>query len=478
MSEKKSNKKTPENGKSTRPQLVDSHAHITFSDFDSDRDEVVERAKLAGVEFIITIGAGEGIEGNARAVELSKKYECVFATVGVHPHDAEKLPDDYISKLRAFAKEKKVVAIGEIGLDYFRKHAGVEAQKKVFRECLQLAHELALPCVIHSRDAHEDTLEIIKEIGVPKRGGVFHCFSGSAELAKKVCDMGFLISVPGVVTFGGAGQLKEVVALTALEKIIIETDCPFLAPEPYRGKRNEPAYVKLVAEKIAEIKALRFEDVARVTTLNAKRFFELPGSELAPKIAYVIRNSLYLNITNQCNLACRFCPKFTDFEVKGYYLKLMQEPSVDEVFLCAGEPKDYDEVVFCGYGEPTRRLEVLKIIAKRMKERGAKKVRLNTDGLANLHYGRNILPELEGLIDSISISMNAPSADVHKSLCPSKYGEKAYPALLDFVREAKKYIPEVVVSVVSVPDVDISACQKIADELGVPLRVRPFMNVG
>lgn len=463
---------------SNKSTLIDTHAHLSFPDFDKDREEMLKRAWDAGLEAIITIGAGEKIAGNEAAIKLCESDERIFAALGIHPHDADAFEKEWIEHLLKLAKHPRVVAIGEIGLDYHYDHSKPEKQREVFRQMLGLAKRAKKPIIIHDREAHEDTLKIIKEEDAAKLGGVFHCFSGDLKFAEKVLAQGFCISIPGIVTFQKAKQMQEVVAEIPLEKMVIETDCPFLAPAPYRGQRNEPCYVAGVAAKIAEIKGLAAEDVSRVTTLTARRIFKLPGAEILPSIAYCIRNSLYLNITNRCNMACKFCPKFSDYEVKGYYLKLMREPSVEEVFQAMGQPEKFDEVVFCGYGEPTLRLEVLKVIAQRMKDRGVSRVRLNTDGLANLVYGRNILPELKGLIDAISISLNAADAAGHLKICPSKYGEKAYEEVCRFILEAKKWIPEVAATVVALPGLDIEACRKKADELGVPLRVREYMNVG
>lgn len=459
-------------------KLIDTHAHLTFPEFDRDREKVILNAWKSGLEFIILVGAGAGLSGNEAALRLSQSDDRFFVTVGVHPHDAATLKGRWVEELRTIAADQKVVAVGEIGLDYHHKDCEPQIQKKIFKEQIRLAADIGKPIVIHDREAHEDAWRVIEESAPPDLGCVFHCFSGDVEFAGRIVEKGFYISVPGIVTFSNARQLQAVVAEMPLEQIVLETDCPFLAPAPNRGKRNEPSFVTQVAQKIAEIKSLSFEDVARVTTLNAKRVFGLPGSGLKTQIAYQIRNSIYLNITNRCNLACRFCPKHIDYEVKGYYLKLDKEPDVEQIFQAVGQPDVYDEVVFCGYGEPTLRLEILKIIAKRMKEKGAKKVRLNTDGLANLVYGKNVLPELEGLIDSISISLNAPDAVTYQKNCPSKFGESAYEAVCEFVKEAKKFVPVVVVSVVAFPGIDLDACRKKAHELDVPLRVREYMNVG
>jgi len=458
--------------------LIDTHAHLSFEQYEANREEVKTCAWNAGVEFIILVGAGAGLDGNFRALKLAKTDARFFATVGIHPHDAGQLAPLWIDELKGLLADEKVVALGEVGLDYFHKFSDQGVQRNVFEKLIPLADEFGKPIVIHDRDAHEDVWKILNDVGLPERRGVVHCFSGDVRFAEKVIGAGFYISISGVVTFKKARDLHEVVANMPLERMVIETDCPYLAPEPFRGKINEPSYVRYVAERIAEIKGLSLEDVARVTTLNAKRLFGLPGAELIPDIAYRIRNSLYLNITNSCNLACRFCPKFIDFEVKGYYLKLDKEPGVEDIFMAMGEPENYDEIVFCGYGEPTRRLEVLKVIAARMKEKGVKKVRLNTDGLANLLYGRNVLPELSGIIDSVSVSLNAADADFYSKICPSKFGALAYEEVCRFIVEAKKHIPEVTASVVALPGLDLDACRKKAKELGIVLKIREYMNVG
>lgn len=458
--------------------FIDTHAHLTFPEFDKDRDEVLSRAWDAGLTNIILIGVGDSAKEREKALLLSRTDERLFATVGVHPHDAGKVKAGFAADIERLAEDEKIVAIGEIGLDYHQEHSIPAEQRKCFETQLKIAERVKKTVVIHDREAHDDVWKMVGDSGLSETGAVFHCFSGSLEFARKIIDAGFYISIPGVVTFKNAKNLAEVVAEIPLERMVIETDCPYLAPDPHRGKRNEPAFVVRVAEKIAEIKNLSVEDVARVTSLAARRLFKLPGAELEPHIAYAIRNSLYLNITNRCNLACRFCPKFSDFEVKGYFLKLQREPDVDEIFLAMGNPEKYNEVVFCGYGEPTTRLEILKVIAERMKEKGVKKIRLNTDGLANLTYGRNILPELSGHIDAISVSLNAADAATYAKNCPSRFGERAYAAVCDFISEARRYIPEVIATVVALPDLDVEACRKKAKKLGVQLRVREYMNVG
>jgi TatD DNase family protein len=259
--------------------------------------------------------------------------------------------------------------------------------------------------------------------------------------------------------------------------MLVETDCPYLSPQSWRGKRCEPAYVRSTAEKLSEIKGLTLEDVARITSLNAWRLFGIGEVDQSTRIAYVIRNSLYLNITNRCTNSCTFCAKFRDFTVKGHQLCLEREPTAEEVKKAIGDPSAYDEVVFCGYGEPLLRLDLVKEIAGSLKQHDIT-VRINTDGQANLVHGRDILPELAGLVDAISVSLNAPDAATYQEICQSEYGEQGYPAILDFLVKAGQHIPTVTATAVALPGIDIDACRKVAEELRVGFRERAYNEVG
>lgn len=454
--------------------LIDTHAHIEMKEFDPDRDEVVKRAGEAGVKYLISVGSN--LNGSKNAVDISERYENVYASVGIHPHDVKEIDETTLPALRELASSDKVVAIGEIGLDYFKEFSPKEIQIKRFRELLRLAKDLNKPVIIHDRDAHEDTLRILKEERV--KNGVVHCFSGNCEFAKETLKLGFYISFTGVITFPKSGDARMAVEAVPIERLMVETDCPYLAPVPHRGKRNEPAFVTEVAGAIAKIKGLSFEDVARITTLNAKELFGIGSADKEAKIAYPIRDSLYLNITNRCTNQCAFCAKFRSYTVKGHYLELSYEPAFADVISAVGDPTRYKEVVFCGYGEPLLKLELVKDVAKWLKSRGVE-VRVNTDGLANLVHDRNILPELKGLVDSISVSLNAENAERYLKLCRPPQGEKAYEAVKTFIKEASAYIPEVQATVVTLPGVPVEICREIAEkELGVKFRAREYNEVG
>jgi TatD DNase family protein len=455
--------------------FFDTHAHLDISPLREAEGDVVARARAAGVGRMVTVGID--VESSARAVEIAHRHDGVYAAVGVHPHDAASLSPDALAEVERLASCDKVVAIGETGLDYYRDRCPRDVQRAAFREQLRLARRAGLPVIVHDREAHADVLSILREESGGEAGGILHCFSGDAAMAREVVAMGFLVSIPGTVTYKNAETLAGVVRALPLEKLLIETDCPYLAPVPHRGRPNEPSFVPLVAARIAELKGVTVEDVGRVTTLNAKRLFRLPIDE-SVRISYMIRNSLYLNLTNRCTNDCVFCAKRHDFHVKGHLLQLADEPTVQAVLDEVGDPTAYDEVVFCGFGEPLLRLEEVKAIARALKDRGAT-IRVNTDGLASLVHGRNVLPELSGLVDALSVSMNAGDAESYARICPNSYGAASFPALLDFLREAPKYVPSVTATAVALPGLDTDAVARLAASIpGIAFRLRPYDEVG
>lgn len=257
--------------------MVDSHCHLDFPDYQSDFEAVLERTREA-LDFVVNIGTDE--HTSKRAVELAESHDFIYATVGVHPHDAATVSDVLMDKLHTLAKNPRVVGIGECGLDYCGLTPGQEeqekeAQRRVFSQHIELARELSLPFIVHSRDAYDDLLSILIEKGSGVRG-VVHCFLGTPEQAKKFLDLGLYVSFTGIITFKNAApSLLDTVRQVPLARIMAETDAPFLAPVPYRGKRNEPSYVQEVARKIAELKGLSYEEVDSVTTKNARELFHI-----------------------------------------------------------------------------------------------------------------------------------------------------------------------------------------------------------
>jgi len=258
--------------------LFDTHAHLNDVQFDQDREEVIRRAREEfDVRYILNIGYNK--ETILTTLDLIEQYDFIYAAVGWHPHDAETCTEKELEWIRSLTKHPKVVAIGEIGLDYYRHYAPKAKQQAIFRKQIQLAREVKLPIVIHNREADADILQILKEERAAEVGGIMHCFTGNIERMKQVVAQNFLIGLGGIVTFKNAASVQEVAKQVPLDALVIETDCPYLAPHPYRGKRNESGYVRLVAEKIAELRGISVEALAASTTENALRLFNIPTME-------------------------------------------------------------------------------------------------------------------------------------------------------------------------------------------------------
>ena len=456
--------------------FIDSHIHFGDKQFDADRGLVLERARDAGVRYFINIGSD--LLTSRKAVAFAQENEGVFAAVGVHPHDAETFTSDVKKSLMELIRADKVVAIGEIGLDYYYDNSPRDVQKQVFAEQLIIAADAGLPVVIHIRDAWDDFEEIIDSAVGKSVKGVFHCYNGSAETAKRLIKKGFLISFGGYISFKNFRNTAPLETVP-IEKILIETDAPYMAPEPFRGKRNEPAYIPIIARRIAEIKYLSVEDVGRITLFNAHRLFGIAPEVEKPTIVYQIRDSLYINPTLRCTSDCVFCPRLFDPVVKGYNLKIRpeDEPTVEEVISLIGDPGRYKEVVFCGFGEPLLRLDFVKAVGKWLKERGVK-VRLNTNGQGDLIYNRNIAPELVGIIDEVSVSLNSHNPEQYNTLTRSIFNHKAFEGVLDFIKSCAAAGIKTVLTVVDVPDIDAAACRDLARQLGAEFRVRPYNELG
>ena len=251
---------------------VDTHCHLHFDSFTADREQVIQRAIQSKVNYLITLGTD--LESSEASIALADKFAVVYAAIGVHPNDAAKAEKDYLKKIVKMLENDKVVAIGEIGLDYYRDYTPRKMQHEIFREQINLAREHHLPMVIHNRDAHDDLKSVLKEERAADIGGVLHSFSGSPQFLKEVLDMNFYVSFTGVVTFTNADYYKLIDAVP-LQQLLLETDSPFLAPVPFRGKRNEPSYLKYSAEKISKIKNISLDELSEITTENAKSLFNL-----------------------------------------------------------------------------------------------------------------------------------------------------------------------------------------------------------
>ena len=248
--------------------IFDSHAHYDNKVFDSDRDEILKNLRLSGVSKIINVGCDENT--SKKSINLAKKYPFIYASVGIHPHDAKNVSLDYISKLELWSKKEKTVAIGEIGLDYHYNFSDQNTQKKVFEEQLQLAQDLSMPVIIHDREAHDDTLNLLKKY---KPKGVVHCFSGSLDIAREVINLGMYVGLGGAVTFKNAKIPCLIAKEVPLEKLLLETDAPYMAPMPFRGKRCDSSMIKEISETIAKLRNMNAEDLLDSTNKNAVKLF-------------------------------------------------------------------------------------------------------------------------------------------------------------------------------------------------------------
>ncbi len=450
-------------------KLFDTHAHLDFPQYDNIRKEIIKEAFDSGLDGIINIGVD--MESSEKSIQLADSYENIWAAVGFHPHDASKLGRSNFYRLERLAKSNKVAAIGETGLDFYRDLSPRKEQYKAFEMQIDLAKRLDLPLVIHIRDAYDEAIEALETAEASAVGGVLHCFAGEERHIDKAKELGFIFSFNGTITYKNS-KAPRMAAYAGLENIIIETDCPYLAPQAYRGKLNKPSYVSYVADKLSEIfDRYSPEDIARITYDNATELFKI-GTD-AGTIAYEIKGNLYLNITNRCSNSCFFCAGNSDYTVRGNYLKLNREPSVEEIKNAVGDISGYEEIVFCGYGEPTYRMEIMLEAAGYLKSKGAQ-LRLNTNGQGSLLNNRDITDDLAKYFDRVSISINAPTKEQYNKICKPESPEKAFDSVVDFIRDCRGKIPEVIVSVVDIPKLDISECQRFADELGVQFRLRPL----
>jgi TatD DNase family protein len=451
--------------------FIDTHAHLFYPNFEGELDEIISRSKQDGVDYILV--PATDLKTSEQVIKLTEKYEIVYGAVGIHPHDTKNWTSSLTPKIEKLAKNKKIVAIGEIGLDYYYDFSPKEKQIEAFIAQIELALKLDLPVIIHNRDSDEDMMEIIRNYCGVGLKAQFHCFNGSLEDAMELVGMNYMISFTGNITFKKADGLRKILQHIPPENLLLETDSPFMTPVPHRGKRNEPVYVKLIAEKIAELHKLRIEDVGRITSFNAFRIFGI-GSKPETVFTYKLGDSLYINVTNRCNAQCIFCQRKEKPFIRGYNLGMerSEEPSSDVYIKEIGDPKNYKEIVFCGYGEPTIRWDVVKDVSRYVKANGGK-TRLNTNGHGNIINKRDITSEMKGLIDIVSISLN--------TFDPIQYSEllgldtSYFNEMIDFAKKSKPFVEKVVMTIVSIDEVNIERARKMTEEeIGAEFRVREF----
>ncbi len=450
---------------------IDTHAHLFDKQYELDLDEVILRAKQNKVDEIII--PATDISTTEQAIKIAEKYEGVFVACGVHPHETKAWDSSIIMELENLAKHPKVIAIGEIGLDYHYDFSPKEIQIKAFQEQLELALTLDLPVIVHNRESDADMKEIITKYSALGLKAQFHCFNGSLEDAQYYISLNHIVSFTGNITFKKFDFLRDIAKQIPLNKIMIETDSPYMSPIPHRGKRNEPAYLSLVAETLAQLHSVSVEEIAEITSANAREFFSLRNIN-KPILVYPLGEALYINVTNRCNADCVFCSRKGDAVINGFSLRMNKSqelPALDYIKEI-GDPKKYSEVVFCGYGEPTIRWSVVKEIAEYVKANGGK-TRLNTNGHGNVINKFDITEEFNGRIDVVSISLNSTDKEQYSKLM--KLPEAYFEEMINFVKVAKMKNVEVVLSVVDYPEINIKLAERFArNVLGVSFRLRSY----
>ncbi len=454
--------------------MIDTHCHLDLL----RKEDFEETVRDKSLEYLLTVGYDRKTIKNA--LRLSEEYDHVYCAVGFHPHEADKVSDEDIEWLKEVAKSSpKVKALGEMGLDFYKNYSDRKRQEDIFRKQIAVARELGLPIIIHMRDAEEETIRILREEKAYEVGGIMHCFTGSYETMKKAVDLGFYISYSGILTYKNAEGVREVAKKTPTTRILLETDAPFLAPQPVRGKPNKPPYIWHTAEVLASLLPnTSLEDVDRMASENAKLVLNIANNGRKDTITYEINGKLYINLTNKCNLHCVFCQRERErnFMVKGHWVWVSRDPSVEEVIREIGDPTRYEEVVFCGYGEPTLRFSALKEIARYVKSKG-RRVRVDTNGLMFTFLPKEKLKELKGLVDVWSVSLNAPDKETYNRVCKPAQPD-AFERVVEFIREALKEGFEVIVSAVDCPGVDMERTKKLARDLGAKFKHRHYDVVG
>jgi TatD DNase family protein len=459
--------------------LTDTHAHLEDERFAADAAAVLGRARAAGVPYVVVPATNAA--GAARALALARAEPGVFFAAGLHPNDGLSLDAATERALRAALTagkaEGRAVAVGECGLDYHYMALPRAEQLELLRWHFRLARELDLPLILHQREAEEDLRRLVEEEEWPRRGAVLHRFGGDDDYYAWANDRGFYVSFTGALTFPPKkGEAPPAFFRhLALERAMVETDAPYMTPVPHRGRRNEPAYLPLVAAALAARTGRPEDDVYAETTLAARAFFGLPA-DFGGAVAYDFKDALYLNVTNRCPNDCVFCLRHARAGVGGYDLRLKMEPTAAEVLAAVGDPRRWPEVVFCGFGEPTARWETVKDVARGLKAGGGR-VRLDTNGSASLTAGRDVTPELAGLFDAVAVSVNAADAATYAEVCRPRAGAAAWEALVAFVAGARRYVPEVELTVVTTPgrpEVP-AAVEELARRWGVPVRRRPYV---
>ena len=421
--------------------MIDSHCHLNLQHFEDDREATIARAVSDGVVAFVNIGYDR--DSLRETLELVERYPFVFGAAGVHPHDAATLDDDLEAQVRHALDHPRVVAVGEIGLDFYRNLSPREVQVETFRRMIKLAREKDKPIIIHCRDAFNEVIDVLESEGGPYRG-IFHAFSAGEAEARRVAELGFHVGIGGVVTYRNA-RLGETVATIPLERIVLETDSPYLTPHPWRGKRNEPSFVAHVARTVARVKDMSLADVDRATTESTYAALGLSAASL-PRPVYKVESAVYI-----------------------------QAATADPADLDAVPTDGVSEAIITGFSDPLERPEHVLALAARARERGWR-VRVNTMGLANHAAGRDVTQELKGNVDEVNVVLFGATVRAHDELAYPAAGNEGWASIRDFVRSSVAAGIETVCEFVAVPGFEAEPCREFARELGATYDIRMYRS--
>ncbi len=421
--------------------MIDSHCHLNLQHFEDDREGTIARAVSDGVVAFVNIGYDR--ESLRETLELVERYPFVFGAAGVHPHDAATLDDNLEATVRHALDHPRMIAVGEIGLDFYRNLAPREVQVETFRRMIRLAREKNKPIIIHCRDAFNEVIDVLESEGGTYRG-IFHAFSAGEAEARKVSELGFHVGIGGVVTYRNA-RLGETVAGIPIERVVLETDSPYLTPHPWRGKRNEPSFVAHVARTVARVKGLSPAEIDHATMQSTFDALGLDAGAL-PRPVYKIENAVYI-----------------------------QAASADPADVDAAPGEGVEEAIITGFTDPLERPEHVLALAARARERGWR-VRVNTMGLANHAAGRDVTPELAGNVDEVNVILFGPNARVHDELAYPGVGTEGWASIREFVRASVAAKIETVCEFVAVPGFEAEPCREFAHELGATYDIRMYRS--
>ncbi len=408
------------------------------------------------------------MESSIRAAEISRSRSGVYAAAGVHPNDLNSEASDCTDFIAGILLHPAVVAVGETGLDLYHDRIPLTRQRECFRKHIVMAEAFGLTLIVHSRNAEREVLDTLPEnLSVPV---IMHCYTGPDDIAMEAASRGYYIGFAGPVTFQRNDRLRDLARSLPVDRILIETDSPYLSPEPVRGRRNEPSNVSFIAETLSEIWDENYEDTAEILLRNS-----LEALQLSPlrrtDLAYRLSGNIYMNITGKCSNNCRFCIKNMTDGIEGYYLKHHEEPGRErlEAIIELLEPDMGNELVFCGFGEPTMRPELLRNLAEKASEKGFS-VRLNTNGTCLERLSFEETAELLAPFNSVSVSLNASSREEYNRICrPAE--ATAWDSMMKFIELAEK-IASVRLTAVKYPGLDMGPVRELAGNLNLPFRAR------